>query len=883
MRGYYKVAIALLLIICVAFSAMPQSRGSRGNEMFNFASRKTETIRNKQSSGQHKDYALYRLVTRQNGWVVGVGPQLSDEEASYLGCYYKLSKKNEAGHWTHVEALNGRGRYTTDHDLRPYAIPSSDTYGADSAWVKKCKDICRWEYAYDGKGERVTMERSYDANGKLVSSFRPMQVNDSVFIGTYFDHIGFPANLRKNDTDATLVRVTTDRNGFTSRVELLDGDGENIGNKDDVYITAYTFDKDGYLLCKTYLNPMGEMLDYATQLYHWDKKRGLLIAESTLLFFNKEVFLSGNGIHDFDITKLDHTKYSYDGYGRRIVESKYSGTGEKDSNYSGTHAKKTKYNRFGEWTELNYYNKDGSLNNDYNDNAKEIREFDNYGNRILYALFDKNGAPVCYRSESKWDGPENLISRITYDIKNGEIVPVYKYVKDGDVEITEWEKENVALDDSRAMYRYYEKVTPQTIEQRYLCGLVSIDSIDSRGNTISTEYFDEDHNRVIPPSRTYSYGKARFDYDGDNYISYTNYYDNEGKPCQQSHDSAASNLIIEYDAKTNTYTRKCRDSEGLPYRFESERYNQKNESEELTSLSVLGHPCRSEYYSGNFYIAKGIANIEGSYTSFGILNEWGEPAYVVFLDGKSGYEHRTNEGWFDEFGNRIENMGQWVKTVPKVLSIECIDQKAFDYGFKDNDIIVQYGDWHYPIDGTTRYEDMYLSMILNAGKEKTVRVLRHDLENQTSMIVTLPTLPPGTLSEFGVVEHTGFYTKQELGRLTATLSDFIKETGIPWHDNEVRSYGSSDERAVTILVPQKSYNSYFYYHQNLRDANIHLDKIEDGNGHSVYRYTPDLANCKELEYPSTDENVTSYSITLTEEEYARYSKMLNNSETNNEN
>ena len=58
------------------------------------------------SDNKVEEYVLYRDIIRKYSWYEGVGTPISQETANHLPFYYKLSMKNNHGHWQHIEAMH---------------------------------------------------------------------------------------------------------------------------------------------------------------------------------------------------------------------------------------------------------------------------------------------------------------------------------------------------------------------------------------------------------------------------------------------------------------------------------------------------------------------------------------------------------------------------------------------------------------------------------------------------------------------------------------------------------------------------------------------------------------------------------------------------------
>ena len=210
--------------------------------------------------------AYYQHVVKQWGWYVGIGPALTKEEASHLNVVYKLSHKNDKGHWMKLEAVDGYGSYTTDHRIETYIASSSDNDSTVNAgWKDKLASVCQWEMVPDGSGDKVFLERAYDAQKNLVYHYQPVFISGKELIGSYTDSWGFPAKMsrRGGKSEDVLINIQLDQWGNDSIVKLVDSEGNLLMNGSGSWIIKNICDKKGNVLENYALNRMGApMNDY---------------------------------------------------------------------------------------------------------------------------------------------------------------------------------------------------------------------------------------------------------------------------------------------------------------------------------------------------------------------------------------------------------------------------------------------------------------------------------------------------------------------------------------------------------------------------------------------------------------------------------------------
>jgi hypothetical protein len=164
-----------------------------------------------------KDSVYYAKIVKKHGWWVGVGKKLTLKDASHLNYYFKLSKKNQAGNWTFIEAFNGYGHPTAYHDIVTYIVNQYDDedLGANTEWKDKILTVCKWEIVSDASGKEVIQERALDSEGDVVYIFSPIKVGLNEYTGSYMDSWGMPIFMRTdslgNDVGfANFVHITRD-------------------------------------------------------------------------------------------------------------------------------------------------------------------------------------------------------------------------------------------------------------------------------------------------------------------------------------------------------------------------------------------------------------------------------------------------------------------------------------------------------------------------------------------------------------------------------------------------------------------------------------------------------------------------------------------------
>lgn len=159
------------------------------------------------------DYVLYRDVVRRYTWLEGLGEPITQEIANHLPYYFRLSMKNDAGHYQMVEALHGK-ELTTAHPLSTYILDkNNDTDENNQEWRKRLLTVGQWLFYSDLSGENVVEERAYEAktdNAQLVYAMQVVRNDPTHVTLTYLDSWGLPADMNEDDsyTYGSVVYVT---------------------------------------------------------------------------------------------------------------------------------------------------------------------------------------------------------------------------------------------------------------------------------------------------------------------------------------------------------------------------------------------------------------------------------------------------------------------------------------------------------------------------------------------------------------------------------------------------------------------------------------------------------------------------------------------------
>ncbi len=208
------------------------------------------------------NYVLYRDVVRKFSWIEGVGKPISQEEANHLPYYYRLSMKNNKGHWQHIQAMHG-DTLTVKHNMDTYIINTQydNSYNLKE-WRERFSKACQWYITSDLSDENVVEERAYDKNGYMVYGFQPVRNGKNSVVASYTDGYGYPIDIDESPkyTYGNVVIITYDEQGNDSIIDYLDGAGLRRANNDGVDQRRYEYDTQGRIIKIYSCNAVGDRM-----------------------------------------------------------------------------------------------------------------------------------------------------------------------------------------------------------------------------------------------------------------------------------------------------------------------------------------------------------------------------------------------------------------------------------------------------------------------------------------------------------------------------------------------------------------------------------------------------------------------------------------------
>ncbi|MBO4315679.1 MAG: hypothetical protein J5867_06945, partial [Prevotella sp.] len=308
------------------------------------------------------DYVLYRGLVRKYTWYEGLGAPISKDVAHHLPVYYKLSMKNDNGHWLHVEAMH-QDSLTDQHGQETYVLDKrNDKDESSKEWREKLNTVAQWLFIADLEGNEVMEERAYDKEGNLVYSFIPVRNADGRVIGSYNDAWGLPVDMRENkdNTYGSVVCITYDHCGRDSIIDFLDGEGLRKYNSNGVDQQRYQYDDKDRIVLVTSHNMVG---DYAIDnwgncgnryYYDDDGNKYSVVRVDKYLAPMKMPSKRANGTRTF--MRCDIRR---DVWGRDVEAVMLDAEGNPDSTSTGIHKILYEYNDKGFLLSTTYLNING--------------------------------------------------------------------------------------------------------------------------------------------------------------------------------------------------------------------------------------------------------------------------------------------------------------------------------------------------------------------------------------------------------------------------------------------------------------------------------------------------------------------------------------------
>lgn len=741
------------------------------------------------------DTVYSHSTKRQHGWLAPLG-NLTKEQVKHRNRSYMFTGRNREGHWTKVETVNAFGRYVNS-DMSPYIVKlnaGADSLG-NSDWVERLNTSCIFELIADPTGRDIVQERAYDGDYNLLYAYSRIPIGNNQFIGSYKDAYGLPAEMRNDEgySYGTLVLITEDRWGNDTKIEYIDSKGKCKPNADGVFATLYEYDKYGHMLGMFSLDVNGNMVKDnwgncgVVYAYHTND----LLASAMYTDEHRTPMRMSNLRADEHYGVMQEF-YAYDQYCRLKTETFVTLQCVPDTNSFGTNRVEYTYDDKGNPTMIAGYDLAGNLSPTSSSlSVVQKIQYDDEGRMTYAAFYDKDG---------NLTGTDGYLSRIinVYNPKGILIVADRYYMVDG----------HEVILDSRHIVKNPEYTE---IKQIWQDGNYTIYRMDKKGRNILTErhnadgsYWFSDENWAIHETEYVDSDKKT--------VAITSYVRGN-----DPHGPFFDTSISEVDSLTHTtYERRYLGHnlvETCKWKYDEnfEHIESQYDSNGFGVIARAGGASGVQYYRTDVQWSpySDIISLAG-------IDEFNEPDYVVPAHGNiytSTRNARNSTTYMSDDNLPIENDSDYMTlkdNLTKVMSIEVVDSIGYKLGFKDNDLILLYGNYSpaYKMSAYDFRTAWTLASILEADRDSRMVVFRiNDADNNDYGLVEINGLR-GTLSELGIRTHTRYLTSRQYFRIASVCNnkDFFDTSG----------YGSGDNSVIL---------SYKEYYRN--NSSIYFKEVKD--------------------------------------------------------
>ena len=701
---------------------------------------------------------------KQHGWFMPLDT-ISKEIASHRNTSFRFTKKYLSGYWGKMEVVDGYGRFATSN-MEPYILKlnAADTdKSANQDWVEKLKTSCIYEFIADPTEKVIIQERAYDHDMNLIYTYSRVPIGKGVYIGSYKDAKGLPAEMRKDPSFSygTLVRLTEGKWGNDSIVEYIDSKGKAKPNSDDVAMSVYVYDKFGHLLKQQSRDARGKLVidnwGNCGVDYVWDKEQQIATA----------TFMDASWLPmKMPATRADNTRehvgimrvaYKYDKYYRQIEATNLTDQNVADVNEAGIHKVCLEYNDRGDCVKQMNIGLNGELVEDALGMALAEHKFSREGKILGYVVLGKDkqlrkNHDYLSKCIKKYDefGNQEMVEQ--YTVLDGKEHLAYKEVNKKSVICYQWEDGTSRVDSmdvkGRILSETYRDSLGNLSDKDNNYAIHQYKFVDSPKKTVITEYYLNKNRVLCDPNNSYARCIIVADtVSAGKYTKFYRYYDVKG------------NLI-------NTYIQEY--DESLPY--ESHLVGQYD-------TNAFGVVCRAGG-SGGAQIYKCDVTYDVSDNKFSTFvgrDEFGEPDYITSSSLTYYYSKMNPNGgdlYLDENSQIISDFQKFKDECPKVMSIEVVDSMAYQLGLRDNDVILVDGSYAndvFALDSLGQTLDKVkanwtLHSVLDGSKTRSMIVFRVNPKTLKYGLVKIDGLK-GTPSELGYIVHIRYLTQKQLKRI----------------------------------------------------------------------------------------------------------------------
>lgn len=707
---------------------------------------------------------VYSFSTiKQHGWTAPLGI-LTKEQASHRNFSYRFTHRNAQGHWGKMELIDGYGNYTTGnmslYILKLGAI-DTDTL-ANKDWAEKVETACIFEFIADPTGENVIQERVYDKDKNVICIYSRTPIGKNKagrqqYIGSYKDCYGLPAEMRKDTTGTythgTLVMLTEDKWGNDSVIEYMDAKGRKKVNSDSADVEVYVYDKVGrstlQFSCDSLGKPMIDNWGNCGLKYTWNKDHTC----ASVTYLDAELkpmrmpVLRSDTYQRGVITIL----YEYDEFKRQTGLRFVDSGGKADVNYYGAHKNVVTFNEKGHTLESRWYDRNGN-----------------------FAPYGKSGTAVTKYTYT----PDGKTQDVYFLDKNEQLCSTYGYLSRKHYEYDD--NGECSVEEKYILRDGVEKlssknVSAKTYNYSFDYQGIKVDSLDNKGRTIFTGWYDGDEQPRYHSGRAFE--RTTYIDEGSKTTIIETEYDIDGNPTEDNDDMHKFIIIVDSVKCTKTCFKYDLHGDLIEsYILEfNEDFSQRKAQYDTNAFGVITRCGMSSMRSYKMGVPR---NPKGKRTSFIGRDEFDEPDYIDNSYSLYYYERMTAHGadiQYDEDNHEISSTSELRNKLPKVMSIEIMDSSAYRLGLRDNDIILLYGDYYNDLEQSLSLynfrSDWTIRTILDAQKTKRMVVFRiEDAKNNQYGLVEIKGLK-GTPSELGFNAHIRYLTAKQQSRIMQSIHD----------------------------------------------------------------------------------------------------------------
>lgn len=578
----------------------------------------------------YKDYAEFY------GVAAGVG-RLSTREMSHRELSYRFETSRRKVR--RITLVNSQGKLVRHTDTEHMNNRFTDVF-----------------YYYSDNG-KLDYKKVYDEYGKILYKI-DYDDNLKVAMFKYDDEHGTAKRLLSNTTQLynvndnerssiTRYLLTYDDDGHLLRIEYASGeDNIPVGDSDNIYGQAYSYDKKGRITEVRFLGQDGKVrgnkIGLAIKQYLYDENDNWIQV--------KYLSATGNPSHDGNncpLVKLTYDKwgnreseryytmngkpsyrtdvsacgftYEYDEHGFRVKQCYIDAKGELTLNKQGFAQIHSEYNDNGYLTAIEFLDTEGNRTNSTNEEGDifSVVKFsvDERGLDLSTAYYDAMEQPIensmgVHKIVCDYDSVGNL-QKINY--LNKELKPALYGGFNSSVKFT---YNNQYLCQSTA---YYDKNGSLSYNQEGIA--MCLKTYDKTGNVIKFEFLDKDGETLINCHDGYAVTEVTYDAIGN--VKNIRNYNSSMKPCMTSFGYFAKEYV--YDSKTN-FTIEAKYLNANNHVIKIERYTYDDNGNKTSDWSVndsgaiQGVVSHYEYDGNNRVTKQYSSNLSGKKMNWPGLN-----------------------------------------------------------------------------------------------------------------------------------------------------------------------------------------------------------------------------------------------------------------------